>query len=240
MAWSARVQNGVASQASSLYEKLNITDNMPSIRTASKVALSGLAAAQQVLGFMQSPVARDGLLLGRASASCSTTGQLSCQNTTAQSNLCCFNAPGGALLQTQFWDTDPVVGPSNSWTIHGLWPDNCDGTYEANCDDSRAYTNITQILNAAGKQDLVNYMNTYWQSNSGSAETFWEHGKSLTIKIYRLKANPCHRMGQARYLHLNPGPRLLHQLPANRRSSRLLPEGRRPLQGSPNLRLALS
>jgi hypothetical protein len=24
-------------------------------------------------------------------------------------------------LQTQFWDTDPVTGPSNSWTIHGLW-----------------------------------------------------------------------------------------------------------------------
>lgn len=59
--------------------------------------------------------------------------------------------------------------------IHGLWPDNCDGTYEANCDDRRAYTNITQILQAAGKQDLVDYMNTYWQSNSGSAETFWEH-----------------------------------------------------------------
>jgi len=31
--------------------------------------------------------------------------QLSCQNTTAVSDLCCFNAPGGQLLQTQFWDT---------------------------------------------------------------------------------------------------------------------------------------
>lgn len=25
------------------------------------------------------------------------------------------------LLQTQFWDTDPSTGPSDAWTIHGLW-----------------------------------------------------------------------------------------------------------------------
>jgi hypothetical protein len=31
--------------------------------------------------------------------------QLSCQNTTTVADLCCFNAPGGQLLQTQFWDT---------------------------------------------------------------------------------------------------------------------------------------
>lgn len=173
MAWSARVQNGVVSQANRLRDHLNITENMPSIRTASRVALSGFAAAQHVLGFMPRAVDRR-YSLG-ASATCNSP-QLSCQNTTAQPNLCCFNAPGGALLQTQFWDTNPVVGPSDSWTIHGLWPDNCDGTYEASCDDKRAYTNITQILNAAGKQDLVDYMSTYWQSNSGSAETFWEHG----------------------------------------------------------------
>jgi ribonuclease T2 len=34
---------------------------------------------------------------------------------------CCFNAPGGDILMTQFWDTDPSTGPSDSWTIHGLW-----------------------------------------------------------------------------------------------------------------------
>ncbi|KAF2208453.1 hypothetical protein CERZMDRAFT_49284 [Cercospora zeae-maydis SCOH1-5] len=145
---------------------------MPSIRTASRLALSGIAAAQSVLGFMQSPVERQNSFA--AAATCNDP-QLSCQNTTVQNNLCCFNAPGGALLLTQFWDTDPVVGPADSWTIHGLWPDNCDGTYEASCDDRRAYTNITQILQAAGKQDLVDYMSTYWQSNSGSVETFWEH-----------------------------------------------------------------
>lgn len=41
-------------------------------------------------------------------------------------------------------------------------PDNCDGTYQANCDPSRAYTNITQILLSNGDNDLLNFMQTYW------------------------------------------------------------------------------
>lgn len=41
--------------------------------------------------------------------SCSNP-QLSCHNTTVQADLCCFNAPGGQLLLTQFWDTDPSTG----------------------------------------------------------------------------------------------------------------------------------
>lgn len=32
-----------------------------------------------------------------ARTSCSVTGPASCQNTTAQSNLCCFEAPGVSL-----------------------------------------------------------------------------------------------------------------------------------------------
>lgn len=46
--------------------------------------------------------------------------QLSCQTTDVQ-DTCCFNTPGGLFLQTQFWDTNPVTGPVDSWTIHGLW-----------------------------------------------------------------------------------------------------------------------
>jgi len=36
--------------------------------------------------------------------------QLSCHNTTAVADTCCFNTPGGELLVTQFWDTDPSTG----------------------------------------------------------------------------------------------------------------------------------
>ncbi len=101
--------------------------------------------------------------------------QLSCQNPSAVADLCCFNAPGGQILQTQFWDTNPSTGPSNSWTIHGLWPDHCDGTYDSNCDPSRAYTDLTGILQSFGKTDLLSYMQTYWKDNAGDDETFWEH-----------------------------------------------------------------
>ncbi len=104
MAGTHAVQMHLAAHADRLK---NISDNMPSVRTLSQVALAGLAAAQSVLGYTQSPV------------DCNSP-QLSCQNTTAQSDLCCFNSPGGALLLTQFWDTNPVVGPSDSWTIHGV------------------------------------------------------------------------------------------------------------------------
>jgi hypothetical protein len=40
--------------------------------------------------------------------------QLSCQNTTIVSNTCCFNAPGGQLVQTQFWDTSPSTGETTT------------------------------------------------------------------------------------------------------------------------------
>ncbi|QRV98191.1 ribonuclease T2 family [Ceratobasidium sp. AG-Ba] len=110
-------------------------------------------------------------LFGRTS--CSITGQTSCQNTTAQSNLCCFEAPGGQLLQTQFWDFNPSTGPSDSWTIHGLWPDHCDGTYDSNCDPSRAYTDIASA--SAAIYDILSYMQTYWVDINGDDESFWEH-----------------------------------------------------------------
>ena len=54
-------------------------------------------------------------------------------------------------------------------------PDHCDGTYDSNCDPSRAYTNITAILTAAGQTSLLTYMDTYWVSDSGTNEAFWEH-----------------------------------------------------------------
>ncbi|KAI1265833.1 ribonuclease t2 [Xylariaceae sp. FL1019] len=109
-----------------------------------------------------------------ASLTCPTDLPLSCQNTTTVADTCCFNAPGGDLLLTQFWDTDPSTGPSDSWTVHGLWPDNCDGTYEEYCDQDRQYTNITAILQEKAPCTLKT-MQVYWKDYQGDDEDFWEH-----------------------------------------------------------------
>ncbi|KAI1822722.1 putative ribonuclease T2 [Xylaria intraflava] len=99
----------------------------------------------------------------------------SCSSNADSADSCCVNTPGGLFLQPQFWDTDPVTGPDDSWTIHGLWPDNCDGTYQENCDKSREYSDITSILDDNGKSDLVSFMKDYWQSNDESPEDLWAH-----------------------------------------------------------------
>lgn len=52
---------------------------------------------------------------------CPADSPLSCHNSTAAPDSCCFIYPGGQLLLTQFWDTNPTVGPVDSWTLHGLW-----------------------------------------------------------------------------------------------------------------------
>ncbi|KAI9934581.1 hypothetical protein ASPWEDRAFT_116974 [Aspergillus wentii DTO 134E9] len=106
---------------------------------------------------------------------CTDTSNLSCHNSTAVSDLCCFNSPGGTLMQVQFWDTDPSTGPSDSWTIHGLWPDHCDGGYGEHCDDSREVDDIESVLKDQGRTELLDYMQTYWISDSESNNKFWAH-----------------------------------------------------------------
>ncbi|KAJ6575435.1 ribonuclease T2-like protein [Mycena capillaripes] len=132
------------------------------------------------------------------SSGCSTTGTASCGNSSAVSNLCCFEAPGGQLLQTQFWDTSPSTGPSNSWTIHGLWPDHCDGTFDESCDSSRAYTGISSLLTAQGASDTLSFMNTYWKDINGKDETFWEHEWSTHGTCMSTLAVKCLPSGSAK------------------------------------------
>lgn len=54
-------------------------------------------------------------------------------------------------------------------------PDHCDGTFDQYCDPNRQYTNISSIISAAGRTDLLDYMNTYWKDYQGNDESFWEH-----------------------------------------------------------------
>ncbi|KAI8442724.1 ribonuclease T2-like protein [Phakopsora pachyrhizi] len=108
---------------------------------------------------------------------CPIDSPISCHIPKQQQPIdsCCTNLPGGQLLLTQFWDTQPSVGPVDSWTIHGLWPDNCDGTYEASCDPTRNYHNITQILERGGGSETLKFMKSYWKDQRGDDEHFWQH-----------------------------------------------------------------
>lgn len=54
-------------------------------------------------------------------------------------------------------------------------PDHCDGTYDANCDATRDYGNISAILTGFGETELLAYMQTYWKDYQGDDESFWQH-----------------------------------------------------------------
>ncbi|KAH8085381.1 ribonuclease T2-like protein [Filobasidium floriforme] len=102
---------------------------------------------------------------------------LSCSSAASTGvDTCCTESPGGHLLLTEFWNTGKdSVGPNTTWTVHGLWPDNCDGSYESYCDPARELQNVTAVIEASGDQELLGYMNALWKSNTGDDESFWEH-----------------------------------------------------------------
>lgn len=60
-------------------------------------------------------------VLSASALECPADAPVSCQNDGPYDDTCCFNAPGGQMLLTQFWDTKPATGPADSWTVHGLW-----------------------------------------------------------------------------------------------------------------------
>ncbi|XBW35910.1 hypothetical protein QEN19_001485 [Hanseniaspora menglaensis] len=140
----------------------------------------------------------DSLNLYDSPLSCPIDIPLSCSNTTIIKDTCCFEYPGGIFLQTQFWDYIPTkYDPKeeleklkNNFTLHGLWPDNCDGSYSQFCDSSRNINyNLTNMLldqslyqsenlpyldPGYGKQ-LVEDLKLLWKSNNGNDESLWIH-----------------------------------------------------------------
>ncbi|KII94133.1 hypothetical protein PLICRDRAFT_36364 [Plicaturopsis crispa FD-325 SS-3] len=127
--------------------------------------------------------------------------EYSCENTTAIANTCCSPTPGGLVLQTQLWSTYTGLEkkgqrlPEGSWSIHGLWPDNCDVSYEQYCDLSRQYdpspspailpdgtpvpayngTPVSTFVEDFGRHDLLDYMNKFWINQGAPNADFWGH-----------------------------------------------------------------
>jgi len=53
------------------------------------------------------------------------------------------------------------------FTIHGLWPENKDGTYPENCPGPK--------FNTTAISGLISKLNVVWPSSSGSNTNFWQH-----------------------------------------------------------------
>ncbi|KFA67753.1 hypothetical protein S40285_00961 [Stachybotrys chlorohalonatus IBT 40285] len=117
---------------------------------------------------------------------------------------CCTETFGGLVLLTQFWtiytdlEDQGQVLPQDSWTIHGLWPDFCNGSYTQYCDLSRQIDphpspNTTNGLpdgtpvppyegesiegwfEPHGKLDLLEYMYKFWPSRGEPSWILWAH-----------------------------------------------------------------
>lgn len=126
----------------------------------------------------------------------------SCQATRAipSTYKCCYESVNGVVLHTQFWDYDEVenAAAQTKFTIHGLWNDRCDGSYQQYCDTSLEVkaSNLdnligTQFNNAA----LLKTMKTYWLNNAGSLESLWEHEYNKHGTCFNTLSTSCYNSG---------------------------------------------
>ncbi|KAI8983749.1 ribonuclease T2-like protein [Pilobolus umbonatus] len=88
-------------------------------------------------------------------------------------NSCCSPKYGLVVLALQWV---PNFGPTDEFTIHGLWPDTCSGKYAPSngCDSSRRSNEIASIIRSRNST-LYHRMITYWPSYKGDNNWFWSH-----------------------------------------------------------------
>ncbi|KAF2132955.1 ribonuclease T2 [Dothidotthia symphoricarpi CBS 119687] len=141
----------------------------------------------------------------------------------SQVDSCCVETYGGLVLSTQFWNTytgresEGQLLPAKTFTLHGLWPDWCNGSYTQYCDLTRQYDpspspnttnglkngtavlpytgpNIGTFLEPFGRFDLLAYMNTYWVAwqQDNPAIDFWGHEFSKHGACYSTFNVPCY------------------------------------------------
>lgn len=111
----------------------------------------------------------------------------SCGSVTLD-NSCCFEYPRGLIVLAQSWNYKTGTGPDDAFTLHGLWPEDCNGTFTGYCDNDIEVPadNITNILrNQYGDSGLVNDMDVFWKNPDGADEDFWaaqfnKHGSCIT------------------------------------------------------------
>ncbi|KAF9578939.1 ribonuclease T2-like, partial [Lunasporangiospora selenospora] len=101
---------------------------------------------------------------------------ISCSSGSDGASTCCLPKMGQVLLTLQWYNG---LGPSDEFTIHGLWPNTCSGGQgpSTGCDPNRVYTDIeTRLKNYPGApSSLISDLNTYWASYKNDNNAFWAH-----------------------------------------------------------------
>ena len=139
----------------------------------------------------------------------------------AHLDSCCTETFGGLVAQTQFWDTHTGLEdkgqklPDKHWTIHGLWPDFCNGSFTQYCDLKRQYDpipspptqngkengtrvepykgpSIDTFIQDWGRTDLLEFMDTFWISQGSPNKDFWAHEFSKHGTCYSTFDIPCY------------------------------------------------
>lgn len=109
-------------------------------------------------------------------SSCPLDLPYSCTNTTPIADACCFENPGGLLLQTQFWDYFPAIGDDNLFTVHGLWPDLCNGDYEVSCEKKLNIPgdfDFEELFTTFNDYDSFQFMKRNWLNLEGNGPDLW-------------------------------------------------------------------
>ncbi|KAF2152265.1 ribonuclease T2 [Myriangium duriaei CBS 260.36] len=148
---------------------------------------------------------------------------LSCSAAADPSKVdsCCVETFGGLFVSTQFWSTytglesQGQLLPAAQWTLHGLWPDFCNGSYTQYCDLNRQYdptpspntTNskpdgtpvppykgpgVDTFIKEFGRYDLLDWMNRYWINQGAPNADFWAHEFSKHATCYSTFDVPCY------------------------------------------------
>jgi len=133
------------------------------------------------------------LLLDKKDIECPSVDIVACTNNDGLVNKCCVPDQGHMVLSLQWLPSYCKNAGRNkpckkgtlkkverdTWTLHGLWPGNCDGvTYLTNCNPEREEENIEEVIRTKD-EDLLSEMEKIWLSGNPDPlkdnNWFWAH-----------------------------------------------------------------